>query len=189
MIKEIFSRLYGLMFRPTATWTKMSEVGEAAHALFFTRFLYPIMGVAALSCFTVILGADYQSGELEKVLRAAIVEFVKFFIGFYLVVFLWKEFASRVALPYDKETAERFFGSLLAVYMAVEIVVNILPRAFSFLEYAVFGIIYIVWTGTAAFLHLEEDKRRISTIIITVLVLAVPWIIRNIFYLLMPAMN
>ena len=51
MFKEIFIRIYQLIMRPSAAWQKMDEQGEVAQSLFFSRFLFPIMGIAALSCF------------------------------------------------------------------------------------------------------------------------------------------
>ena len=91
MFKEIFIRIYQLIMRPSAAWQKMDEQGEVAQSLFFSRFLFPIMGIAALSCFGNVLGEEFNAQTLEHVLRLAIVEFVKFFIGFYFLVFLLKE--------------------------------------------------------------------------------------------------
>ena len=48
MFKEIFIRIYQLIMRPSAAWQKMDEQGEVAQSLFFSRFLFPIMGIAAL---------------------------------------------------------------------------------------------------------------------------------------------
>ena len=108
------------------------------------------MGIAALSCFGNVLGEEFNAQTLEHVLRLAIVEFVKFFIGFYFLVFLLKEILPYFSGVREKEHIERFVGSLLALYMTVDIVVNILPKGFSFLEYAVLGIFYVIWTGAKA---------------------------------------
>lgn len=189
MFKEIFIRIYQLIMRPSAAWQKMDEQGEVAHSLFFSRFLFPVMGIAALSCFGNVLGEEFNAQTLEHVLRLAIVEFVKFFIGFYFLVFLLKEILPYFSVEREKEHIERFVGSLLALYMTVDIVVNILPKGFSFLEYAVLGIFYVIWTGAKIFLHIEDSKRRAFTLIVTIIVLVVPIIVERILYLMMPGIN
>lgn len=189
MFKEIFIRIYQLIMRPSAAWQKMDEQGEVAHSLFFSRFLFPVMGIAALSCFGNVLGEEFNAQTLEHVLRLAIVEFVKFFIGFYFLVFLLKEILPYFSVEREKEHIERFVGSLLALYMTVDIVVNILPKGFSFLEYAVLGIFYVIWTGAKIFLHIDDSKRRAFTLIVTIIVLVVPIIVERILYLMMPGIN
>lgn len=189
MFKEIFIRIYQLIMRPSAAWQKMDEQGEVAHSLFFSRFLFPVMGIAALSCFGNVLGEKFNAQTLEHVLRLAIVEFVKFFIGFYFLVFLLKEILPYFSVEREKEHIERFVGSLLALYMTVDIVVNILPKGFSFLEYAVLGIFYVIWTGAKIFLHIDDSKRRAFTLIVTIIVLVVPIIVERILYLMMPGIN
>lgn len=189
MFKEIFIRIYQLIMRPSAAWQKMDEQGEVAQSLFFSRFLFPIMGIAALSCFGNVLGEEFNAQTLEHVLRLAIVEFVKFFIGFYFLVFLLKEILPYFSGVRKKEHIERFVGSLLALYMTVDIVVNILPKGFSFLEYAVLGIFYVIWTGAKIFLHIDDSKQRTFTLIVTIIVLVVPIIVERILYLMMPGIN
>ena len=189
MFKEIFIRIYQLIMRPSAAWQKMDEQGEVAHSLFFSRFLFPVMGIAALSCFGNVLGEKFNAQGSAHVLRLAIVEFVKFFIGFYFLVFLLKEILPYFSVEREKEHIERFVGSLLALYMTVDIVVNILPKGFSFLEYAVLGIFYVIWTGAKIFLHIDDSKRRAFTLIVTIIVLVVPIIVERILYLMMPGIN
>ena len=189
MFKDILIRIYQLITRPSVTWQKMAEQGEAAHALFFNRFLYPVMGMAALSCFCHLIGNEFNSNNLEYVLRLAIVEFVKFFIGFYFLAFILKEIQPYFSLKKEKEVIERFVGSLLSLYMTVDIVVNILPKGFSFLEYAILAIFYVIWTGAKFFLHVDDSRRKIFTLIVTILVLVVPIVVERILYLIMPGMN
>lgn len=186
MFRNIFTQLYSLVFRPAETWEKMADNGEAAHSLFFSRFLFPIMGMVALSCFVDLIGEEFNAETIERVLKISIIEFVKFFISFYLIVFLWKQFASQLSLPHDKEVIERFVGYLLSLYMAVEIIVNILPRGFSFLSYASLGLVYIVWTGAGSFLHIDESRKRLFSLAVTILILITPIVIARIFYMIMP---
>ncbi len=189
MFKDILIRIYQLITRPSVTWQKMAEQGEAAHALFYSRFLYPVMGVAALSCFCYLFGNEFNSTNLEYVLRLAIVEFVKFFIGFYFLTFILKEILPYFSLKKEKEVIERFVGSLLALYMTVDIIVNILPKGFSFLEYAILAIFYVIWTGAKFFLHIDDSRRKIFTLIVTILVLVIPIVVERTLYLIMPGMN
>lgn len=186
MFKEIFTRLYGLVVSPKATWTKMLNEGEKAHSLFFSHFLFPIMGMAALSCFVGLIGTEYQPGTLEKVLKEAIVVFTKFFVSFYIIVYVWKELTRKFAISYDKELTERFVGMLLGLYIVVEIIINLLPVQFAFMKCAILGIPYIVWIGTTAFLQIEAPKYKMATIVFSVMILFVPFIMGWLFDLMMP---
>ena len=105
------------------------------------------------------------------------------------LVFLLKEILPYFSGVREKEHIERFVGSLLALYMTVDIVVNILPKGFSFLEYAVLGIFYVIWTGAKIFLHIDDSKQRTFTLIVTIIVLVVPIIVERILYLMMPGIN
>ena len=189
MFKEIFIRIYQLIMRPSAAWQKMDEQGEVAQSLFFSRFLFPIMGIAALSCFGNVLGEEFNAQTLEYVLRLAIVEFVKFFIGFYFLVFFIERnptvlFGSERKGAY--RAVRRFFarfihdGRYCRKYTA--------ERLF-FLEYAVLGIFYVIWTGAKIFLHIDDSKQRTFTLIVTIIVLVVPIIVERILYLMMPGIN
>ncbi len=189
MFKDIFLRLYRLVTRPSATWQKMAQEEETAQSLFFSHFLFPMMGLAALSCFAILFGREFNAENLEYVLRLAIVEFVKFFIGFYFLAFLFKEILPHFLTQIEKETIARFVGSLLAIYMSVDIVVNILPEGFSFLEYASLCLFYFIWTGAKFFLKIDEARQKIFTLVATIFVLVTPIVIERILYLMMPGMN
>lgn len=189
MFKEIILRIYLLITRPSTAWQKMAEQEEAAHALFFSRFLFPVMGVTALSCFAYLFGKEFNADNLEHVLRIAIVEFVKFFIGFYFLSFVLKEILPHFSQKTGKEDIERYVGSILVLYMMVDIVVNILPEGFSFLEYASLALFYYIWTGAKYFLLIDDSRQKIFTLVSTIMVLVTPIVIERILFLMMPGMN
>ncbi len=189
MFKEIISRIYLLITRPSTAWQKMREQEEAAHALFFSRFLFPVMGVTALSCFAYLFGKEFNADNLEHILRIAIVEFVKFFIGFYFLSFVLKEVLPHFSQKNGKEDIERYVGSILVLYMMVDIVVNILPEGFSFLEYASLALFYYIWMGAKYFLLIDDSKQKIFTLVSTIVVLVTPIVIERILFLMMPGMN
>ena len=74
--------LFLLIVSPGKTWQKMDKVPYATQ-IFLNQFLYPLMGITAIVSF---LGHFFNDASLPRALQLAIVEFVKFFAGFYALI-------------------------------------------------------------------------------------------------------
>ena len=87
MFKNIVSSLFALVAAPGKAWQSISSK-EESQATFLNGYLYPIMGITALSVFVNLLNDQFT---LEKALKLMTIDFVKFFVGFYIASFLIDE--------------------------------------------------------------------------------------------------
>lgn len=186
MIKNILSRIFFLIVAPGKTWAEIKEKDESTDH-FLNNFLYPVMGVTALSVFGGFFGSDFT---LEKGIKLGTICFVKYFVGFYLCAFLIEEMSLRIfEMPKNIKKSRIFSGYLLSISMVITFAMNLLPNNFSFLAFAPLYIVYVVWEGIKNYFEVPETKKMLSTIFISIVVLLSPMIIERIMYMLMPGIK
>ena len=139
MFKNIVSSLFALVAAPGKAWQSISSK-EESQATFLNGYLYPIMGITALSVFVNLLNDQFT---LEKALKLMTIDFVKFFVGFYIASFLIDELLQKF---FDREKnpkqVQLFVGYTLSVYMLITIFLNLFMGMFSFLRFAPLYIMY-----------------------------------------------
>ena len=148
MFKNIVSSLFALVAAPGKAWQSISSK-EESQATFLNGYLYPIMGITALSVFVNLFNDQFT---LEKALKLMTIDFVKFFVGFYIASFLIDELLQKF---FDREKnpkqVQLFVGYTLSVYMLITIFLNLFMGMFSFLRFAPLYIIYVIWEGSKYF--------------------------------------
>lgn len=158
MFKNIVSSLFALVAAPGKAWQSISSK-EESQATFLNGYLYPIMGITALSVFVNLLNDQFT---LEKALKLMTIDFVKFFVGFYIASFLIDELLQKF---FDREKnpkqVQLFVGYTLSVYMLITIFLNLFMGMFSFLRFAPLYIIYVIWEGSKYYMDINENKRLI----------------------------
>ena len=186
MIKNILTNLFLLVVFPAKAWQQIAEKKESQDH-FLNYYLYPMMGITAISAF----GGFFDSGfTLENALKVVTIDFVQYFVGFFISAFLIDEIRQRL-LDEDKnpQLSQKFSGYLLSIYMVVTIALNILPDNFSFLRFAPLYIIYVAWEGLKHFLNVPEPRRMTFIVLVSLIILLSPTIIERIMFILMPGIR
>ena len=176
MFKNIVSSLFALVAAPGKAWQSISSK-EESQATFLNGYLYPIMGITALSVFVNLLNDQFT---LEKALKLMTIDFVKFFVGFYIASFLIDELLQKF---FDREKnpkqVQLFVGYTLSVYMLITIFLNLFMGMFSFLRFAPLYIIYVIWEGSIYYMVIIENMRLLFS----------PDIIERFMFILMPGLG
>lgn len=179
--------LFLLLIFPEKTWQKTDKV-PCATQLFLNQFLYQLMGCTAAVCF---LGYFFSDISLSKALQRAIIEFVKFFGGFYALVSVMKIFSTYVLEVVQPESRiKRFVGYNLGLYMLLEICIQVVrffcevPAIVDFLPLL---LVYVIW-NSQKYMEVPEQKSILYGVAVTVLFLAIPMAIQKILYFLMPGL-
>lgn len=177
--------LFLLLFSPGKTWQKTDKAPYAT-PLFLNQFLYPLMGVTAVVCF---LDYFFHDISLSRALQQAIIEFVKFFGGFYALVYLFKIFSTQVLEVVQPDSRiKRFVGYNLGLYMLFDIVISVVryfcevPGVVDFLPLL---LAYVIW-NSQKYMEIPEQKSILYVVATTVLFLAIPMAIQKLLYFLMP---
>ncbi len=183
--------LFMLLVAPGKTWQKMEKVPLGMQT-YISRFLYPFMGMAALAALSQYFVADISLGKelsLARALQLAIVEFVKFFGGFYALAYILKFLFHNfweVAIPESR--IKYFVGQTLCLYMLLDIVLFVMQLFVtlpSVVEFLPLLLVYVIW-NSQKYMEITEQKGLIYVVITTILFLAVPLTIQKILEILMP---
>lgn len=185
MFKNIISNLFALVAAPGKAWQNISSKEESS-AAFLNGYLYPIMGLTALSVFANLFNDQFT---LERALKLMTINFVKFFVGFHIASFLIDELLQKF-FEREKNTkqVQMFAGYTLSVYMLITIFLNLLMGMFSFLRFAPLYIIYVIWEGSKYYMDINENKRLLFVVLSSLILLFAPDIIERFMFILMPGL-
>jgi len=187
MFNEIYRRLAGLILKPGETWEELSQQ-EKDHDSFLSRFIYPMLGLIALSAFLGILFTrkefDFEIA-LKITLRTLVSVAGGFFLGAYILNELWKGVFKQ---PKNAELCRFFVGYSSSLLFVLNIVTALLPEFF-FLQIIVLYTVYIIWEGSIYYMKVEDEVRLKFTIITSFIVIVTPFIIEQALRMLMPGLR
>ena len=177
--------LFLLLIFPEKTWQK-TDKAPCATQLFLNQFLYPLMGVTAVVCF---LGYFFHDISLSRALQLAIIEFVKFFGGFYALVYVMKVLSTHLLEVVQPESRiKRFVGYNLGLYMLFDIcilVVRYFCEVPAIVDFLPLLLAYVIW-NSQKYMEIPEQKSILYVVTTTVLFLAIPMAIQKLLYFFMP---
>jgi hypothetical protein len=187
MYNDIFHRLTGLIFKPAETWEKLAHRNEDQEA-FLSRFVYPLIGLIALSAFLGVLFTRKEF-DFEIALKASIKALISSIGGFFLSVYLINEVRTRFfKRPQDMKLCRYFTGYASSLIFTLNIVLALLPEFF-FFHFTVLYTFYIIWEGTRWFMKLEDNQRLPFSIVASVVIIITPLAIDVLLFLLMPGLR
>lgn len=184
MLNEIYKRLIGLILKPGETWEQLS-LQEEEHDKFLSHFIYPLIGLVALSAFLGILFTRKEF-DFEVALKITIRTLVSvaggFALGAYFLNEVWKSVFKQ---PANVVFCRLFVGYSSALMFVLNIVTALLPEFF-FLQIFVLYTVYIIWEGSIAFMKIKEDMKLKFTVFASFIVIATPFVIEQALRILMP---
>lgn len=186
MIQNIVTHLFSLIFFPAKAWRRIAEEKESAER-FLNGYLYPVMGITALSVFGKFSGADFT---LENALKWGTIEFVRYFVSFFAAAFVVDKMICRLSKQKENRLqASTYSGYLLSLMMAVTIIINLLPDNLSFIGYMALYILYVAWAGAKEFLNIPASRRTIFATASAVIILLFPVFIQYMLTAIMPGIE
>jgi hypothetical protein len=190
MYKQLFILLFKIIAESTSAWKQISEQEDEGNKLFYKSYLFPIVGIIALSSFLgVLMSRSFDVHLLEEVLKIVIKQVIVYGGGFYLISYiLWEHVFPRFDLPKDRTMAERFTGYGSALIYAVAMVQSLLP-SFFLLKILIVYTIYILWTGATHYLKIREDRQIVFVTVSGAVILLAPILIDRLIGMLMPGMR
>ena len=185
MYKQIYGKIKLILVSPEKFWIQLSEKDRESHVNITTNFVYPLLGLIAISSF---IGSWWNNEvfDLQRALQIVCVNFVAGFAGFFVASFLVDEFsAGFLTLEKNIIRARNFVGYSSVVLYVIVIFWNIVPNYF-FIFLFLFYTVYIVWEGSEKYMQIENKDRLKFTIVSSLLIVGAPFIIEKILLFFLP---
>ena len=188
--KELFNRVLLLISSPAKAWEEI--LLEEDKQKVFVGFVYPMIGIAALSVFLGVLFTQGWSGprSFQIAMTECCSVAISLFGGFYLAAYLLNKATIKFFnLSDNLLNTQRLIGYSSVVLFILQIVTGILPN-FQIVSWLLqFYVVYIVWEGAKIFVKMEENDRLKYTLLTSFLLLACPFIIEFLFTKLVLILN
>ncbi|HIZ27173.1 hypothetical protein [Barnesiella sp. An55] len=144
------------------------------------------MGVATVICF---LGYFFSDISLSRALQLSIIEFVKFFGGFYALVYVMKAFSTHILEVVQPESRiKRFVGYNLGLYILFDICILIVRFFFNvpaIIDFLPLLLAYVIW-NSQKYMEVPDQKSILYVVATTILFLIIPMAIQKLLYFFMP---
>ncbi|MDR0835544.1 MAG: YIP1 family protein [Tannerella sp.] len=188
MFKELFNTAMSLIFKPTEAWMKLRNEQYEDNEKFLSRFVYPFIGLVALTAFIGIFFSQKEF-NLQLALKSSILSLTSLLGGFFLASYILNEVWNRY-FRYEKDfkLCQRFVGYASVVMFALNIVLSLLPDFF-YLKICLLYTFYIVWEGAYPYMKIDENKQFKFSLIATALIILVPLLIEFLLKMLMPGLR
>ncbi len=187
MFKEIVNQLVTIIFKPFDAWDALSRK-EEDNEVFLSRFIYPLLGLIALSAFLGVLFTRKEF-DFEIALKSSIKVLISsmggFFLGAYLLNELWRVVFKRIR---DTKLIQRFVGYSSSLMFVLNIVLSLLPE-FIFLKMFVLYTVYIIWAGSESYMKVNEDEQVKFTTLASFVIIGTPLLIDVFLFMLMPGLR
>jgi hypothetical protein len=189
MYQELIKRVIAIVSQPGKAWRELAEKEEKGDD-FLTRFVYPLIGLITVAAFVGILFKQKEFNT-EIALKTSVKALVSYFGGFFLAAYFLNElWQVMFGQEKDLKLCQRFTGYSSALMYSLAIILSLLPASDFFFLYAfLLYTIYIVWEGATPYMKVPDAARVKFTIVASVLIVALPFIIEYLLFMLMPGLR
>lgn len=181
MLKFLGSLLQ-LIISPAKGWADIAASGKAPADIASAGF-YPLLAITACSEFVPRL---YRTIALPHMIESAVVTFISYFISYFLGAAIFIALVGKVSsdIPEEKKV-QTFVIYNLSVLALITLIANCLPTELSLVAFLPLFTLIIMWAG-ARYLNVDEGHTARFMAICAITVLVPPYIISNLFSLIMP---
>jgi hypothetical protein len=188
MFKELFYTTKLLILKPSYAWTKLKDGQNGDNEMFLSRFVYPYIGLMALSAFAGIF-LSQKGFKIEDALRLSILSLTSSLGGFFLASYALNEICNRYfGREKDFGLYQRFVGYSSVMVFVLNILLSFLP-AFFYLKICMIYTIYIVWEGAFPYMNIDKTEQFRFSIVTTALIIFTPVLIEASLRMLMPGLR
>lgn len=188
--KELFKIALLLISSPAKAWEEIRLEEDKRRV--FIAFVYPMIGLCALSVF---LGSLFTNGwggpeSFQIAMKNCCVAAVALFGGYFLAAYAINQMGERMfGLPNDIQLVQQFAGYALVVTFLTDMVTGLLPEFNLIALILQFYIVYVVWEGVPILMGIKDDQRLRYTLMASVLLIVCPVGIQVIFSKLLVILN
>ncbi|WP_075590492.1 Yip1 family protein [Labilibacter marinus] len=185
--KLLFSRTRNLIVSPKSEWSSIHAEKSDLNSI-LGNYILPYIGVLTLLTFVGYITSHqgYDQGyDFAPALKYALADFTALFGGLYITYFITLNILPKFTVKINASDLKSLSFKICAyssiVLYLVKMVVTLVPQASYLLALTIYTG-YIVWLGTKEIGEFEsKDLRVVFTIIVSALLLFIPYFISNLF--------
>ena len=178
--KKLFATSLELIAHPARAWLHVMHKGTKREML--SEFLYPLVMLCGTALF---LGRIFNNGFsweslYTSTISAALCSFsllIAYNVSAYAVAFFSAKYTGEEPV---KETVEMFTGYSMVVLLCLDICLGLFPEFRILAFIAQFYTLKIVWDGAAVLMKIGEERRLAYTMVVTVILMLMPFVINKI---------
>lgn len=172
-----------LIVSPREGWKDINKY-TIPNNLLLSKLYYPVLALLSLSVFIPYIIGD-TGLELKNVIIYAMIEFIKFFISFFVISYLVLGFYVNVFKSKNEANkVNNFIVFNLSILALLNILRNIMP-GFPFFEIFPLYVIFVVYKGIA-YLNLPKNAELKFVVVVSTLLLLIPIGIKFVLELVIP---
>lgn len=172
--KELFQKSLKLISSPANAW---EEIRLEDRRKVFTAFVYPMIGLCALSVFIGSLWTMGWGGpqSFQFAMTKCASSAVSLFGGYFLAAYFINELRVRLLGQSDDLALTRqFAGYALVVVFLLKMVLGILPDFWIIAQLLLLYTVYVVWEGSTVLMQVDDKQRLRFTLLASVLLIFCP---------------
>ena len=182
--KKLFATTLELIAHPAKAWWHVSHKGTKRAML--GEFLYPLVMLCGTALF---LGRIFTNGFswdsfYAGTINAALCSFsllIAYKVSSYAVAFFSAKYAGG---DFSRDVIDMFTGYSMVVVLCLNICLGLFPEFRILALIAQFYTLKIVWDGAAVLMKIGEERRLAYTMVVSVILMLMPFAISKLMGLL-----
>lgn len=183
LYKNLFTRLKELIINPTKAWNEILQEKTQVNDI-LAQFSLPLMGIYTFAVFVGYL-FSHQGWAFNLSLRDAVFTFSSCFFGLYLGWLLLTKLLPTFGFNESKETVFKLVAYPSMVIYLVGTLNRLVPETYFFVFLQLYAG-YLVWKGIEVVNSSAKDSKILHTIVITLILLLLPFAIGEVLFRLSP---
>ncbi len=182
--KELFNRTRNLIISPKQEWEEIYNDKSSDISSILSTYILPYLGVLSLLTFISHI-ASHQDYQYASALKQALSMFASFFFGLYITYFITLNIIPNFTIKTSHKNIKLLAFKLIAnssiILYLIKIAIALIPQIYYLQALGLYSG-YLIWLGTLNLGQFEsKDLRIVFTIIVSVLILFVPYFISFVF--------
>lgn len=180
--KALFRRVWNLLLHPRETWQEIADEDNERRDVAMA-FVFPLICFCGLA---TLIGRVVREGFADGAFMDSFMDTCILCFALMGTYYLSAWAINTLRMRYLQDTddmplAFTFTAYAMVVGFALTMLVGLFPELQLFKLILQFYVVYVVWLGTEVLLQVDEDKQMAFSLIVSAVILLVPFLLQLVF--------
>ena len=176
--KKLVEDVLMLVMQPAKAWLFISR--KVDKSTMTNTFLLPLIAFSGIAVFIgKVFGSGFEGSSFLPAAVRMVVVFFTMFLSYYLSALIIQKF-SQSYTPATAKNSDRLIGYSMVVVLLLESCLGLFPNFRIIAWIAQFYTVKIVWDGAAVLMRINEPRRLLFTMVVSIIIIIMPLIIGRI---------